>query len=672
MRVPLDWLKELVAIDAPARDVAARLGHRGFEVASIEGDVIDFEVTANRPDCLNIAGFAREASAAWRAELTAPRDSSQPAPATAGGDSVAVSIDDPAECGRYAVQVAKVKVGPSPAWLAARLEAAGVRPINNVVDVSNYVMLEMGHPTHAFDLDTLKGGLRVRRARKGETLVTLDGQTRTLDTAVLVIADDARAVALAGLMGGQDSEVSASTTRVAIESAWFQPARVRLSSKRTGLKSEASARFERGADVEAPVRALERVMGLLSAVGAGAPAGPVVDACPAPFTRREIALRRERIAHLLGAHVSDAEVQEILPRLGFVLRAQPDGWLVGVPGFRVDVTREADLIEEVGRHAGYDRLPGSFPVLRTAPRPAASSVRADRLVRRVLVGAGLHEAVTFTFLEPRAAEPFADGAIAMIQNPLSEKFAALRPSLLPGLVDSVAHNRRRETRDVHLFEIGRRVTGAGEQRATAWITTGARAAEHWSAAPGAATFYDALGIGELLGTALGVEIDAEPAGAAWLVPGRAASLHVNGTRVGLVGQLLPAIADARGVTGAEPIFCGEIDLDAIAPLMQSDAGFRARALPRFPSIVRDISIVVDEALPARELRGTIRAEAPATLVRVREFDRYKGKGVPDGCVSLSIRMTFRDADRTLTDEEVQGAVDKAVAALAAKHGAALR
>ncbi|MDQ3169419.1 MAG: phenylalanine--tRNA ligase subunit beta, partial [Acidobacteriota bacterium] len=475
MRVPIDWLRELVAIDAPAREVAARLGHRGFEVASIDGDVVDFEVTANRPDCLSVAGFAREAAAAWRAELTAPRDSAHAAPAPTGRDTVAVTIADPAECARYAVQVAKVKIGPSPAWLAARLEAAGVRPINNVVDVSNYVMLEMGHPTHAFDLDKLQDGLQVRRARQGETLVTLDGQTRTLDEAVLVIADADRAVALAGLMGGHDSEVSASTTRVAIESAWFQPARVRLSSKKTGLKTEASARFERGADVEAPVRALDRVMGLLSAIGAGAPAGPMVDAYPAPFTRREVPLRRARIAHLLGAHVSDAEVQEILPRLGFTLRAQPDGWLVGVPGFRVDVTREADLIEEVGRHAGYDRLPGSFPVLRAAPRPAASSVRADRLVRRVLVGAGLHEAVTFTFLEPRAANPFADGAVAMIQNPLSEKFAALRPSLLPGLVDSVAHNRRRETRDVHLFEIGRRVTAAGEQRAAAWITTGARA-----------------------------------------------------------------------------------------------------------------------------------------------------------------------------------------------------
>ncbi|MDQ3171580.1 MAG: hypothetical protein M3Q55_15705, partial [Acidobacteriota bacterium] len=221
-------------------------------------------------------------------------------------------------------------------------------------------------------------------------------------------------------------------------------------------------------------------------------------------------------------------------------------------------------------------------------------------------------------------------------------------------------------------EIGRRVTAAGEQRAAAWITTGARAAEHWGAPTEAATFYDALGIAEMLGTALGVEFQAEPATAAWLVPGRAARLIVNGTPAGRVGQLLPAIADARGVPGAEPIFCGEIDLDAIAPMMQGDAGFRARALPRFPSIVRDISIVVDEALPARELRGTIRAEAPPTLVRVREFDRYKGKGVPDGRVSLSIRMTFRDADRTLTDEEVQAAVDTAVAALAARHGAALR
>ncbi|MEX2270539.1 MAG: phenylalanine--tRNA ligase subunit beta [Vicinamibacterales bacterium] len=680
MRVAVEWLRELAGVDGSAAEIAERLGHRGFEVASVDAGVIDFEVTANRPDCLSMMGFAREAAAAWRVELTPPAAGAAAAPGS--GLTVPVTIEDKRDCGRYAMQIADVTPGASPAWLAARLEAAGVRPISNVVDISNYVMLEMGHPTHAFDLATLgplaaPAQIIIRRARRGETLVTLDGQTRELDESVLVIADAERAVAIAGVMGGAGTEVRPGTTQIAVESAWFQPARVRVSSKRTGLKTEASARFERGADIEAPPRALQRFMDLLVHIGAGAPAGPPVDVYPVPFTRRDVMLRRGRIAHLLGAHVSDAEVHDILPRLGFQLRAAGDGWQVEVPGFRVDIEREADLIEEVGRHAGYDRLPASFPALRAAPRPAVESVRVDRLLRRVLTGAGLHEAVTFSFLEARAAEPFADGPPAAIQNPLSEKFAILRPSLLPGLIDSVAHNRRRETRDVQLFEIGRRVGLAGERRAAAWVITGARETDHWSQAGTDADFYDAVGIADLLGAALGVAITTEPADGPWIVPGRGARLMARAddgapVAAGLAGELRPAIVAARGVTGTVPIFAGEIDLDAIAPLMQSDARFSARALPKFPSITRDLSVIVDEALPARELRGTIRAEAPPSLVRVREFDRYRGKGVPEGHISLSIRLTFRDAERTLTDEDVQPAVDRIIAALAGRHGARLR
>ena len=674
MKLPVTWMREFVDVPENPPVVAERLANCGFEVASVDGDTIDFEITANRPDCLSVYGLAREASAAFDVDLK-PIDTRASEPK--GHAAVPVSVGD-AGCGRYALAVADVRIGPSPAWLADRLLSAGVRPINNVVDVTNYVMLEMGQPLHAFDVSRLGGPeIRVRRARAGESLVTLDGVTRKLDETMLVIADKDKPVAVAGVMGGAATEVSSSTNKIALESAWFLPSSVRATSRKLGLKTEASARFERGADPTAPVRALRRALLLLDLIEAGTASSGVSDVYPRPAQPRTVPLARAHVSRLLGDTVPDKDINRILTRLGFSLAASGDGWQVTVPAFRVDVTREADLIEDIGRHWGFNRIPATFPTLDTVPRPMSPAVARDRRLRGILCGAGLQETCTFSFLERQAAEPFLPAGVepVAIANPLSEKFAVLRPSLLPGLLDALVYSRRRETDDVRLFEAGAIFLPGGEANRVGWMLTGARIV-HWGGSAGELDVFDSKGIAELIGEAFGVRITAQPSVALpWYVPGRAAELLIGRQGappivVGHVGELLPGIVAERGLAQGT-VVAGELDHVAV----ESHAPGLAQAiqpLPRFPSIVRDLSIFVSDRLPAADVRGTIRSSAPRTLVSVREFDRYQGKGVPDGSTSLSLRLTFRDAERTLTDAEVQKAVDAIVGALVASHGAVLR
>ena len=713
MRLVLSWLREFVDVKASAQDIAETIGLRGFEVASIEaladGDaVIDFEITANRPDCLSVLGLAREVATAFDLPLTLP--SSNPKAVirlatlpSGSSDRLQVTIEDEELCPRYAAAVASVSIGPSPAWMAARLEAAGVRPISSIVDITNYVNLEIGQPMHAFDLGRLAGAqIRVRRAKPGETITTLDGVERTLDPEMLVIADRDRAQAVAGVMGGATSDVSASTTAIAFESAYFKPASVRRTSKRLNLKTEASTRFERGADIGAQVVALQRAIALMEQMGAGRPAGAIVDACPGPRAPKPLHLRRDRLARVLGAVVADADVVRILRGLGLDVTHAADGWDVVAPTFRVDLLREADLIEEVGRHHGFDRLEPAFPAMTQPASAPDARIPRDQLARRVLTGAGFSEAVTFGFIEARAVGVFAGESgtqqpqsppgthdervtgfafhnVVGIANPLSGKFDTLRPSLLPGLVDAVAHNRRHGRRDVRLFEIGTRFARSGETRSVAIAWTGGGAGEHWSGGAREVDFFDVKGVAEHVCHALGVAVRCEPVREPFLVAGRTAAILVAGgpegdARVGLAGQVMPAVADARGLPRQDAVYVAELDLDLLLRARVT-AGDATRPLPRHPFVVRDLSVVVADALPAEIIRGTILAagrDVPAPLVASSVFDRYQGKGVPDGAVSLSIRLTFQAADRTLTDAEIQTSVDNILAALVSEHAAVQR
>jgi phenylalanyl-tRNA synthetase beta chain len=682
MKILVSWLRDFVDVPGSPEEIAKTMSVRGFAVEGIEpvGEndaVLDFEVTANRPDCMSVAGMAREVATAYGLAMREAGRSTdgknRPALRTTEKGDIDVIIENPDLCPRYAGAVADVTVGPSPPWMQARLQAAGVRPISNIVDITNYVLLEMGQPMHAFDLTKIHGAeIRVRTARTNEKLRTLDGQLRALAPGMLVIADAEAATAIAGVMGGAHSEVGDGTRAIVLESAYFNPHSVRRTSKALGLKTEASMRFERGSDPGLPARAMARAVALLEETGAGKARGTIVDRYPARIEPAVQRLRRAKLTGLLGIEIPDAEVRRLLESLGFSLTMRADGWDVAVPTRRVDVLREVDLIEEVARHYGFDRIPVTFPALVAAPPPVDPRITRARQLRAVLTAAGFSEAVTFGFIADAAGAPFAaEGDMVAIANPLSENYGVLRPSALPGLVDAVAHNRRREQRDVRLFEIGNRFTRkGGERRSVACVWTGVAGGDHWSGGSRPVDFFDIKGVAERIAEAVRVPVRTEPHRESWLMPGRAAALFTNGTRIGVIGQLARPVVEAHGLSGDEAVYAADIDLDALdaaaAPAM------RYEPLPRYPSVVRDISMLVDDTVASADIRSTIRAAAPSTLVRVREFDRYQGKGIPENKVSLSLRLTFRSTDRTLTDAEVQEAMHAIVAALKDRHAAAQR
>ncbi|MBM3770164.1 MAG: phenylalanine--tRNA ligase subunit beta [Acidimicrobiia bacterium] len=707
MRVLVSWLRDFVAVTASPEELAERLGLRGFEVASVEpapdgvrppwaqmaaglDGVIDFEVTANRPDCLSVLGFAREVSTLYNLplRLVTPVTAARVPNVEVSLPVVAVTIEDAERCPRYAAAMTAVTATTSPRWMVARLEAAGVRAISPFVDITNYVLMELGHPMHAFDFAKLSGGrIRVRRATPGETMTTLDGVKRELDTEMLVIADADRAQAVAGVMGGGSSEVSAATRVVVFESAYFQPASVRRTSKRLQLKTEASSRFERGVDIHAPVVALERALELTELIGAGR-RGAVVDRYPSPRSPRTIVLRGARIGLILGLTIPDADVERILGSLGLALTRRADGWNVEVPAFRVDLLREIDLIEEVGRHHGFERLEPTFPPMSMAAAPADPRISRDRAIRTTLAAAGLTEAVTFGFIQSATARRFlrADDAtqLVTIANPLTALFDVLRPSIVPGLLDVLAHNRRHGRRDVAIFEIGARFTIAhGERRAVGLAWTGAASTEHWSGSGREVDFFDVKGAIERLCDMLRVPVHWTPTAAPYLTAGESAAIMAGDSVIGIAGLMVPKIVDEHGAPKQDDVFVAELDLEALEAARASGvaretmggADETVRPLPRFPFVVRDLSIVVSEALSADTIRGTIQTAAegaPAPLASIAFFDRYKGKGVAEDCVSLSVRLTFQSAERTLTDVDVQQSFDRVRAALVQTHGAVQR
>ena len=674
MKVPLSWIREFVDVKASAEEIGTLMGVRGLALEGLEtqGDdvVMDFDVTANRPDCLSVIGIAREIATAYDLPLVYPAKAGHHIEDEGKAGKVPVTIEEPELCGRYVAATADVIVGPSPQWLQDRLLTNGVRPISNIVDITNYVMIELGQPMHAFDLAKMRGGvIKVRRAKPGETMTTLDGKKRTLTADMLVIADADHAEDIGGVMGGANSEITAATTRVVFEAAYFEPAQIRSTSKALGIKTEASTRFERGMDRTAPPRAMARALELLEKIGAGIPTRAITDNYPRPHQPRLLKLERKRIAGLLGMDVPEADIDRILKALGFEIMTtrytgtEAVGWDVVTPSWRVDIHRQVDLIEEVGRHYGFEHLPTTFPGVEQAPPPSDPRIARDRKIRTALLGMGFSEAITFAFIEAAAAEPYLGGhAPVTIGNPLSEKFAVMRPSLLPGLVDAVSHNRRHGRPDVRLVEIGTRFSPNGETRGAGFAWTGLATPDHWSGARRAVDFADIKGVVEQLHALAHVQPSFQEIETPYLASGRAAAIIVDGGTIGVFGQLSPAIAESRELPAADEVYVAEIDLDALTKASPAET-LRTSPLPRYPSVVRDVSMLVADTLSAATVRGTIRSAAPATLIQIREFDRYQGKGVPDGKVSLSFRLTFQSPERTLTDDEVQAAMERIIDAL---------
>jgi phenylalanyl-tRNA synthetase beta chain len=669
---------------APGTPIAKALG--------LEDTFLEINVTPNRPDALSHVGIAREVAAALGKKVKSPGaklvEMGGPAP-----DAVKVRIEAPELCARYAARVIEgVKIGPSPAWLARRLEGCGIRSISNVVDATNFVLLELGHPLHAFDLDQVAGGeIVVRTARPGEKLATLDGKERALEPDDLLIADRDRGSAIAGVMGGAASEISAGTTRVLLESAWFQPSAIRRTSRRQGLKSEASYRFERGADPGMVIPALDRCAALIAELAGGTIRRGVVDAHPRPVKPPEVRLRWSRPGQLLGLDVPKEEAARILGGLGFEARSiDGEGATFIVPSWRVDVAIEEDLVEEIVRTKGYDAIPETLPsnAAETPAEPADAQVLAR--ARTALEASGFSEAVNFSFVAEKDLAPFGevsavDGlrtvSAIRLQNPISAELAVMRTTLVASLLKNAANDRRQRVEDVRVYEIARTyvprsVTAELDAPATealqiAGVLLGRRHPASWATAGDPVDFHDAKAAVTAVLESLGIVGERWSAGAdLWLHPRASARVEI-GTGdakevLGVVGELHPRVAAAFELPRGVHAF--ELHVDGLA----RHARFvpRYAPIPRLPAVLRDLAVVVPEAVEAETVLAAVREEPLVEDAAL--FDVYRGAPIPAGRKNLALAIRYRASDRTLTDADADAAHGRIVTRLTERLGAELR
>ena len=653
-------------------------------------DVLELEITPNRPDCLAVYGVAREVHAVTGAPLAQSPGKQDVEPDSAGGseatDLISVEVEDFDNCPRFSVRVfTDVQVGPSPLWLKARLMAAGQRPITNVVDITNYVMLVLGQPMHAYDLDRVAGArLNVRSAREGERITTLDGEERVVDGDAVLVCDADGPTGIAGIMGGARSEVSAGTTRVAMEAATWNGPNILQTSKKLGLRSEASTRFEKQLHPRLALEAQRLAARLMVEVcGARMAAGTVDVAAPEPEPHR-VTLRTARLEGLLGERIEPAESRAILARLGFEV-AERDGDLeVVVPYWRHDdVYREADVIEEVARVHGLQRLPATLPA-RRGIGGLSGAQRLRRTIEDHLRGRGLSEAVNFSFISPdavrrmRLTEDATRGRVLPIANPLSEEQSVMRTSLLPGLLEVARHNVARDIDDVRLFETGRVFYSRGpyeqphERLHLAVVLTGDFTPRTWRHDALPADFYVVKGLLVGLLDLLGVQWRLIDGGPRFLHPRRAAEVVVDAREAGCLGELHPAVAAdfGLGALGRPPVAL-ELDLDVVLPVAEREER-RYRDLISYPAVYQDVAVVVDEPVEAQTVVDAVRAAAGPELRDVRVFDLYRGEQVGEGRKSLALRLEFRSEERTLTDEEVAATREQIKQHIARETGGSLR
>jgi phenylalanyl-tRNA synthetase beta chain len=680
LKLSLEWLADHIRLDGPPTEIADRLTASGSAVDRIESigkdTVLELEIAANRPDCLSVRGLARELGALYRCPLA---DLGPLVEVREAGSSIAGSFtlhnEVPELCSRFTARIVRgVTVGPSPDWVVSRLERSGLRSINNVVDVTNYVMLELGHPLHAFDLGTLRGGtLHVRLAGPGERLKTLDGVERRLRDWMILIADGERPVSLAGVMGGHDTEISGATRDVLLEAAWWDPVTIFRTGRELGLRSDAAYRFERGADREATLAAVNRAAGLLAELAGGEVAPGIVDDYPGRAAPRQVPLREGRAGRLLGMPVARETEEEILERLGF--RVLGDS--VEVPSHRADVTREEDLIEEVGRIAGYDRVPEELPLFASEEHGWTPTREAEAGVRRLLEDAGFQEALNFSMVA-RGDDALCSswpGAVVALTNPMSERGDVLRSSLLPSLVRNIAHNVSHGARRVRLYELGRVFRDRGgedlpEERLYLGVAAhGSAAPPHWSRQPVPVDPYDLTGVLEDLVRGLRREPPRRRRGGPDWLRSEAAVTWMRGEReIGWIGALEPGVALALGLE--EPAVVAEVDLSAL--LEGSPEPVSYRPIPRYPPVNRDLSLVLPLSRTYGEVEAVIERTGGDWVVDIAPFDRYTGPGLPEGTVGLSVSITYRHPERTLLSEEVEEVQGRLVAALQEELGASLR
>jgi phenylalanyl-tRNA synthetase beta chain len=687
MKITYNWLKEFIDFDWTVKELSDKLTFSGIEVEAVEslpdGDhLLELEITPNRPDCLSLLGIARDIRALAGGQII-PLDCS----VKEDGDNIEklakLQVEDGQGCPRYLARVITgVKVAESPGWLKEKIEKIGLRTVNNVADVTNLVMYELGHPLHAFDYDRLADHtIIVRSAKSGENFTTLDGVERKLSAEHLVIADAKHPVALAGIMGGLESEISDNTKSVLLESAYFEPNRIRKGSRLLGLKTDASYRFERGADPLILKKAADRAAKLIVQLAGGQIASGVLDVKKAEFPEyRKVILRPEKACSLLGVDIPADRMVRILNDLE--LKAQISGGIIEtqVPSFRADIEREVDLIEEVGRIYGYDNLPGERIEPWAVPAIKRPKDKFLSEVSRAMMSLGFAEHYGLTLIDPsmldllNLAPIFAVKPAAELVNPISSDLAVLRTTLMPDLIEAATRNINNGISDVRLFEVGK-VFLPGEKGPSEFLRLGAvlcgiAAPQTWDAKPKPIDFFDIKGALQFLLGSLGIEgIDLTSETIPALHPGRSITIKLNGRTLGYCGELEPSAAEKLGLK--EMIYCLELELE---PVMEAYLGRKNsyRELPKYPAIKRDLALELPAETTSHEVISAIKELAGRELESASLFDLYQGKQIAQGRKSMAYSLVYRAQDRTLTDAEVSGIHQKVVEGLKEKLQAKVR
>ncbi|MGI6147861.1 MAG: phenylalanine--tRNA ligase subunit beta [Firmicutes bacterium] len=655
----------------------AEVGRDLAKALFLDDVVLDISIYANRPDCMSMLGIAREVAALTGGKLRYPDLDYAAIPARAA-DHLRVEVLDTKYCPRYtALMVQRVKVGQSPLWMHARLRAAGMRPINNVVDITNYVMLELGQPLHAFDYAKLaEGRIEVRLARSGERLVTLDGQERELSEEMLMICDGAGPVCIAGVMGGSNSEVTDATKTIVLESANFNPVSVRRTSKRLGIASESAARFEKGIDPTGTLTAAQRAAHLMAKYAEAEVLEGVLDVDAANRTPKVIPFQPARAYRLLGTEIPESEMEKIFSALDFTIHKGENAWFVTVPSHRRDIELEADLVEEVARIWGYDKIPTTVPfgVTMVGGQSRAEQL-ADKL-RAKLVGFGIQEALTYSFISPDSnARLQVDTPVEMmrIANPISEELACMRTSLLPGLLTAVSTNSGRQQSRVALFEIGAvylpesgdLLAQPREPRRLGIVLYGQRHDRNWAVPSAEYDFYDVKGILESL--LVGEDLVWTKGQSPTFHPFRQGEVSSGGRRAAVYGEIHPNVARNFRISGR--VYAAEVDLEV---LLEHDTGLASyREISRYPRIDRDLAILVDRERPAADILEAIKHQGGELLQEAAVFDVYQGKQVPEGKKSVAFSLQFQ-ANRTLKEAEVNEIMERIIASLRERFGAEIR
>ena len=642
------------------------------EVFGLGDDIVDFEILANRPDCLSVWGLARESSAVLKQHFVMPEIEVTETGKGTFDDYARVIVRDTETCPRYCARViTNVKIGPSPKWMREYLYGAGVRPINNIVDITNFVMLETGHPMHAFDLSRVKDQtIVVRRAYPGERLTTLDGKEHLLDESMLVIADNENATGLAGIMGGEESEIESDTASVLFECAAFERANNRVTARKLGVRTEASGRFEKGVCPATALEALERACMLVNMLECGDVVPGVYDNYPNPKEGKTIEASVDRVCRLNGVQVSADDMEDILNRLYIDTELCGDTLTCEIPAFRQDMETEADIAEEVLRMYGYDHIPSTLMNGVTMAGKRSVNMAFNDRVKNALVGMGMFEILNYSFISPRWIENLglsADDArrnTVVLRNPLGEDTSVMRTTMVPSMLNTIANNLNRGNSEGKLFELSKtfQPTGvAGELPIEKYMLT-------IGLFGGDVDFYSVKNAAMWLMQIFGVVPQVAAGGDAYYHPGRKAILSADGVQLAQLGEIHPDVAERFGIESR--VYIAEIDLEALRPMEKPLYG--VKPLPKFPAVTRDIAVVVDETAGVGTMLDTIRASAGKTLESAKLFDIYRGDKLGRNKKSVAFALSFRAADRTLTDEEISGAMAKILKALENGFGAELR